>query len=132
MQSDCIVYNDEAAALQALIQFRPQLLCVKTMADITALMSSSEIKKAYQCVLPHYRHLDQVNKERAYSALHNDSGTTLVIATSGITTGTNPKSLFRVALWKGVRSIDTAVQTSRRCARTRGQKGVANLINIML
>ena len=128
VQSDCVVYADEAAALQALIQFKPQLLCVKTKADITALMSSSEIKKAYQCVLPHYRDLDQVNKETAYSALHNDSGTTLVIATSGITTGTNPKSLFRVALWKGVWSIDNAVQASGRCARTRGQKGVAKLV----
>jgi hypothetical protein len=128
VQSDCVVYADEAAALHALIQFKPQLLCVKTKAEITALMSSSVIKKAYICVLPHYRDLDDANKERAYDALHNDSGTTLVIATSGITTGTNPKSLFRVALWKGVWSIDNAVQASGRCARTRGQKGVAKLI----
>jgi hypothetical protein len=78
-------------------------------------------------------------QERAYSTLHSDSGQTLVIATSGITTGTqpnsftlialadtlfagtNPKQLLRLAIWKGVYKIESAVQAVGRVARVQGQ-----------
>ena len=106
------------------MQFRPQLVCVKTKADLERLMRSSELTAAYQELLPHFRDLDQTKKDVAYAALHSDEGRVLVIATSGITTGTNPKSLFRVALWKGIWDIASGCQASGRCARKKGQKGV--------
>jgi hypothetical protein len=59
------------------------------------LQENSLIKMTYRTVLLHHRELSDAEKETAYSALHEDSGNTLVIATSGITTGTNPRNLFR-------------------------------------
>jgi hypothetical protein len=70
-------------------------VCVRSKADMDELRANRVLIQTYQTILVHYRELPDAEKEAAYSALHKDCGTTLVIATSGITTGTNPKNLFR-------------------------------------
>jgi hypothetical protein len=40
------VYADEQSALQALIQFKPQLVCVKTKKDNELLCGNASLKKA--------------------------------------------------------------------------------------
>ncbi len=51
-----------------------------------------------------------------------------MIATSGITTGTNPKALLKLSIWGGVWSVEAAVQAIGRCCRISGQRGAAKLI----
>jgi hypothetical protein len=70
-------------------------VCVRSKADMDELRANVLVIQTYGTILVHYRELPDVEKEAAYSALHKDCGTTLVIATSGITTGTNPRNLFR-------------------------------------
>jgi hypothetical protein len=60
--TSCHVYDNEAAAIQAIVYFRPQLLCVKSKADIDYLQRNFAIKKAYREVLPHFKELDAVQK----------------------------------------------------------------------
>lgn len=60
--TSCHVYEDEAAAIQAIVNFRPQLLCVKSKADMEYLQRNSFIKKAYRDVLPHFKELDAIQK----------------------------------------------------------------------
>jgi hypothetical protein len=60
--TSCCVYDDEAAAIQAIVNFRPQLLCVKSTADMEYLQRNSFIKKAYREVLPHFKELDAIQK----------------------------------------------------------------------
>jgi hypothetical protein len=83
----CEVYENEADAIFALLAFKPQLICVKSKHEMMELAKNDCIKRQYQIILLHYRELPEDDKERAFSALHSDTGTTLVIATSGITTG---------------------------------------------
>jgi hypothetical protein len=92
------------------------------------LAKNSSIKRQYQNILLHHRELPEEDKERAFSALHSDTGTTLVIATSGITTGTNPQALFRTVVWKDIWSIENAIQCIGRTARKAGQVGSAKLM----
>ena len=159
----CQVYEDESAAICALIAFKPQLVCVKSKRDMDELAKNPAIKTTYQSILLHYRDLaadEKVSRsfgdcfvfvilyqERAFSALHSDMGLILVIATSGITTGigahlfvffvylvlhvtigTNPQALFRTVLWKGVWTVENAVQCIGRTARQPGQVGNAVLL----
>ena len=81
------VYENEAAAIFAL------LICVKSKHEIMELAKNDYIKRQYQSILLHHRELPEDDKERSFSALHSDSGTTLVIATSGITTGRRSQML---------------------------------------
>jgi hypothetical protein len=145
----CEVYQNEAAAIVALLAFKPQLVCVKSKHEMMELAKNDCIKRRYQMILLHYRELPGDDKERAFSALHSDTGTTLVIATSGITTGrrrrsthakwcthiqhdftgTNPQALFRTLVWKDIWSIENAIQCIGRTARKPGQVGSAKLMS---
>lgn len=87
------VHENEEAALFALVRFKPQLLCVKTKADIDRLKANALIKRTYRDVFAHHRDLSQAEKDQAFAYLHTDCGNVLVIATSGITTGKPPCSL---------------------------------------
>ncbi len=93
VKSSLQVYENEEAALLALVQFKPQLLCVKTKADIDHLKANALIKRTYRDVFAHFRDLSQAEKDQAFTCLHTDCGNVLVIATSGITTGKPPRSL---------------------------------------
>jgi hypothetical protein len=56
------VYENESSALQALVHFKPQLVCVRTKNDVDRLCADASLKKAYTEILPHFKELSSSEK----------------------------------------------------------------------
>jgi hypothetical protein len=98
------VYDNEAAALMALIQFRPQLvrfpvcppllclyyvnmcsqICVRSKHDMDSLAKNNLLTANYERIVLHHIELTDAQKASAFSVLHQDDRKTVVIATSGV------------------------------------------------
>ena len=58
----CEVYEEEAAAICALVAFRPQLICVQAKWEMDELAKNVAIKGVYQTILLHYKELSPADK----------------------------------------------------------------------
>ena len=56
------VHTNELSALQALIHFKPQLVCVKTKRDVESLCGNTALRSAYSEILPHFKELSDAEK----------------------------------------------------------------------